>query len=81
MLSGSMLPAFMASPRQPAWPHVQTTSVFPAMDSQWALQNFWPSGGMQLQEEFAHFLVLAIVDPFLGRFASVLRSCVQAQGE
>jgi hypothetical protein len=53
----------MASPRQPEWPQVQTTSVFPSVDSQWALQYFEPSVGVQLQAGFAHFLSFAIVDP------------------
>jgi hypothetical protein len=36
------------------------------MPSQWALQYFPLSVGMQLQAAFAHFLVLAIVLSFAG---------------
>ena len=46
----------MASPRHPGCPHVQTTSVCPAVPSQWALQYFDPSVGVQEHAGFAHFL-------------------------
>ncbi len=55
------------------------------MLSQWALQNFCPSGGMQLQAGFAHFfsLITSPYDPWPSRhtrswmqFGRGLRSCL-----
>ena len=53
----------MASPRQLECPHAQSTSVLPAMPSQWALQYFDPSVGIQEQAGFSHFLGCAILSP------------------
>ena len=52
--------ALIASPRQPGWPHEQTTSVFPAVASQWALQYLEPSVVVQLQAGLSHFFGLVI---------------------
>jgi len=38
------------------------------MPSQWALQYFDPSGGIQLQAGFAHFFAFAISPPSSGVF-------------
>jgi hypothetical protein len=55
-----------APPSQFVWPHLQTISVLSAMPSQWALQYFALSGGMQLHAAFAHFLgVLAMMPPWM----------------
>jgi hypothetical protein len=43
-------------PPQLGWPQRQTSSVDPPAPSQWALQYFEPSAGMQSQVGFAHFL-------------------------
>jgi hypothetical protein len=45
---------------QPSWPQVHIISVLLAMPSQWALQYFCFSGGMQLQAALAHFFVFAM---------------------
>jgi hypothetical protein len=50
-------------PEQSVWPHRQTTSARVPMPSQWALQYFDPSVGIQLQAGLAHFLALAISLP------------------
>jgi hypothetical protein len=55
-----------ALPSQLEWPHLHVISVLSAMPSQWALQYFAFSGGMQLHAAFAHFLgVLAMISPWM----------------
>jgi hypothetical protein len=53
--------AFVTSPAQSRWPHRHTTSVPLPMPSQWALQYFDPSDGVQLQAGFAHFFGFAMM--------------------
>ena len=48
-------------PVQPGWPQEQTISILLAIPSQWALQYFDPSEGVQLHAAFAHFFELAMV--------------------
>jgi hypothetical protein len=50
--------ASKASPLQAGWPQSQIASTDPLILSQWALQNFCPSGGTQLQAGLAHFVSL-----------------------
>jgi len=52
---------FHRCPVQPGWPQEQTISILLAIPSQWALQYFDPSEGVQLHAAFAHFLELAMV--------------------
>ena len=51
------------APAQWAWPHWQTTSTESFKASQWGLQNFSFSGGMQLQAGLPHFLTSLIDSP------------------
>ena len=64
-------------PVQSGWPHEQTISVLLAIPSQWALQYFDPSEGMQLQAAFAHFLELAMV--LLSRSAPGVRAGIPVE--
>jgi hypothetical protein len=58
---------YALAPSQFEWPHLHTISVLSAIPSQWALQYFPLSGGMQLQAALAHFFgVLDMMPSFCG---------------
>jgi hypothetical protein len=55
--------AFATSPRQTGCPHWHVISTDPFKPSQWALQNFSFSGGMQEQAGLPHFFVSLMGSP------------------
>jgi hypothetical protein len=51
------------APRQESCPHPQSTSTLSSIPSQWALQYFCFSGGIQLQAALAQVLTSVIGSP------------------